>query len=298
MARPRKNNADYFPHDNNLRHDRRIIALRNKFGVQGYGVYSMFLEILTAQNDFKIRLDDVEFDLLAGELGMNHDAAACGNLRQIFAEMVKLRLLQQSDDWYWSEELTDRLSTFVKKRDRERERAQERPREERGKFVKSLRQDKPKDGVSASDCPQSKVKESKLKENIKRKDYKFFDDSEFTKLYDSFLEMRKQKKKPATNLAEEMILKKLHKQSLPNAKLMLEKSITNSYTDVYESPEQNKSSPKIIEDNKLWKELTEKCGKCKNGMIEKQNEYGMWVQAYCNCINSLRNKEKVEELII
>lgn len=298
MSRPRKNNADYFPHDNNLRHDRRILALRNKFGVQGYGVYSMFLEILTAQDDFKIRLDDVEFELLAGELGMNQDAAACGNLRQIFTEMIKLRLLQQDGDWYWSEELTDRLSTFVKKRDRERERAQERPREERGKFINSLREDKPKKVVSAADCPQSKVKESKLKENIKRKDYNFFDDNEFTELYDSFLEMRKQKKKPATDFAEELILIKLHKQSLINAKLMLKKSITNSYTDVYEPQEQDKSSPQISQDNKLWKELTDQCGKCKNGMIDKQNEYGMWVQAYCNCISSLRNKKKVEELII
>lgn len=241
MARPRKNNADYFPHDNNLRHDRRILALRNKFGVQGYGVYSMFLEILTAQDDFKIRLDDVEFDLLAGELGMNQDAAACGNLRQIFAEMVKLRLLQQDGDWYWSEELTDRLSTFVKKRDRERERALERPREERGKFIKSLRQDKPKEGVSAADCPQSKVKESKIKENIKRKDFKYFDDNEFTELYDSYLEMRKQKKKHPTGKAEELVLKKLQSFSLDIAKEMLKNSIKNNWTDVFEIQKKQES---------------------------------------------------------
>ena len=244
MARPRKNNADYFPHDNNLRHDRRILALRNKFGVQGYGVYSMFLEILTAQDDFKIKLDTVEFELLAGEFGMNQDAAACSNLRQIFTEMVKLRLLQRDGDWYSSDELTDRLSTFVKKRDRERERAQERPREERGKFITSLRQDKPKEGVSAADCPQSKVKESKLKENIQRKNYKFFDDSEFTELYDSYLEMRQRKKRPPTVKAEELVLNKLHTFSLDEAKEMLRNSIKNNWTDVFEIQKKQESPPK------------------------------------------------------
>ena len=31
MARPKKNNADYFSHDNDMRNDERIIALIRKF---------------------------------------------------------------------------------------------------------------------------------------------------------------------------------------------------------------------------------------------------------------------------
>jgi hypothetical protein len=34
MARPLKNNADYFPHDNDMRNDEKILALRRKFGLE------------------------------------------------------------------------------------------------------------------------------------------------------------------------------------------------------------------------------------------------------------------------
>lgn len=239
MSRPRKNNADYFPHDNEERNDRRMLALRNKFGPEAYAFHNMFKEVLAKQDGFKIKLDDVEFELLAGDFGTD-----CSNLRQIFAEMVKLRLLKQNEDWYWSEDLEQSLSTVVDKRNRERERATERPREERANFIKALGQDKPKEVVSAAETPQSKVKESKLKENIQRKDYIFFENKEFTDLYDSFLEMRKQKKKPATVHAEKLILLELQKFSLDDAKGMLKRSIRNSWTDVFPLPDPNKSPPK------------------------------------------------------
>ena len=239
MSRPRKNNADYFPHDNEERNDRRMLALRNKFGPEAYAFHNMFKEVLAKQDGFKIKLDDVEFELLAGDFGTD-----CSNLRQIFAEMVKLRLIKQNEDWYWSEDLEQSLSTVVDKRNRERERATERPREERANFIKSLGQDKPKEVVSAAETPQSKVKESKLKENIQRKDFKYFEDKEFTELYDSFLEMRKQKKKPATVHAEKMILNDLHKNSLVDAKKMLEISIRNSWTDVFPLPDPTKNPPR------------------------------------------------------
>ena len=47
MARPKKNNADYFPHDADMRNDPKIRALRRKFGLKGYAIWNMFLESLT-----------------------------------------------------------------------------------------------------------------------------------------------------------------------------------------------------------------------------------------------------------
>lgn len=46
MARPQKNNLDYFSHDCDMRNDIKIKALRRKFGHKGYSLYVMMLEHL------------------------------------------------------------------------------------------------------------------------------------------------------------------------------------------------------------------------------------------------------------
>ncbi len=46
MARPRKLNADYYPHDGNLRHHRHIQTLERKYGIAGYGTYCKLKKIL------------------------------------------------------------------------------------------------------------------------------------------------------------------------------------------------------------------------------------------------------------
>lgn len=290
MSRSRKNNADYFPHYKTSHSDIRIVALKNKFGLESYAIWNILLELLTDKDNFCIQLDDeIEWELLAGYIGTD-----CGNLRQIVAEMVKLRLLQQNGTVYHSQDLVDKLSTVVDKRIRERERVQQRTRDVQGRFG----QPQQKEIQSAAESPQTKPNQSKYKENIKRKNYIFFEDKEFTELYDSFLEMRKEKKKPPTLKAEKLILSHLQENSLTEAKLMLERSITNSWTDVFKLPDQNKSSPKISKDNELWKKLSAECGKCKNGLLEIKDQYGMWINKYCDCINSLMNKTKTEELVI
>lgn len=46
MARPIKNNADYFSHDIGMRNDMKIKALRRKYGLVGYASYVMLIEII------------------------------------------------------------------------------------------------------------------------------------------------------------------------------------------------------------------------------------------------------------
>jgi len=46
MARPQKNNLDYFSHDCDMRNDIKIKALRRRFGHKGYSLYVMMLEHL------------------------------------------------------------------------------------------------------------------------------------------------------------------------------------------------------------------------------------------------------------
>jgi len=53
MARPKKLNADYFPHDVDRRNDLKIKALRTKFGFKGYACWCMMLEHLGNCNYFE-----------------------------------------------------------------------------------------------------------------------------------------------------------------------------------------------------------------------------------------------------
>lgn len=79
------------------------------------------------------------------------------------------------------------------------------------------------------------------KETIQKKDTKeriIFSSEEFSTIWRDFLEMRKVKKKPATERAQKIILDKLEKETIPNAIKMLEQSVVNSWTDIYKIKEE------------------------------------------------------------
>lgn len=149
MARPKRNNADYFSHDSSMRNDPKIKALRNKFGITGYAVYSMMLEVLTNSDFFKREIDEIEIEILSADFGIEADL-----FESILAYMVRLRLLQTADNCeYLSQKLTERFQSVTDKRNNARSRA-----------------------VSVTENPQSKVKHSKVKkskEDIKDTCYDF-----------------------------------------------------------------------------------------------------------------------------
>lgn len=66
MARPRKNNAEYFSHDASLRNHIKIRALRSKYENNiGYSAYNMLLEILTDADNFRIENSPLQITLVA-----------------------------------------------------------------------------------------------------------------------------------------------------------------------------------------------------------------------------------------
>ena len=86
------------------------------------------------------------------------------------------------------------------------------------------------------------TKQTTTKQTIQNKeDYPFLKDDKFFQIFNDYLDMRKTKKppKPATDVAKKLVLKDLHKHDINTAISMLEKSIRNSWTDVYE-PKENK----------------------------------------------------------
>ena len=68
-------------------------------------------------------------------------------------------------------------------------------------------------------------------------------DSNFKQLYRDYLDMRKAQKKPATEAAEKITLKKLHDHSLEEAKAMLEQSIVRGWVGLFPANSPQPSAP-------------------------------------------------------
>jgi hypothetical protein len=117
MARPIKNNADYFPHNCDLRNDRRCRALRSKFNLEGYAIFIMLLEILTNANHFQVEKKAMEIELIAGDIDVETQ-----KLQSIINYLVQLGLLIEENDCFTSPILADLkiILQDVRSRDRKR----------------------------------------------------------------------------------------------------------------------------------------------------------------------------------
>ena len=136
MARPIKNNADYFPHDADMRNDARIKALRRKFGMEGYGIYCMMLEYMTDQDFFVCNINLLGLELISGDFDFEPD-----KLKSVIDYCVAIDLFQCENSELSCKSLENRLNPLLSKLERDR------------------------NGVSDTENTQSKVKESKVKKS-------------------------------------------------------------------------------------------------------------------------------------
>jgi len=169
MARPKKYNADYFPHNNDMRNDRRCKALRSKFNLEGYAVFVMLLETLTGANHFQIEDNKMELELIAGDIDIDSK-----KLNAILEYLVKLGLLVKEGDLISSPMLNDlkNILNDIREKDRGRKtNVSENPTKENDLKENEVIQSENK--IIQAENAQSKVKESKVnkrKENeIKEK---------------------------------------------------------------------------------------------------------------------------------
>jgi len=155
MARPKKNNADYFSHDNSMRNHRKIKALRAEYGVEGFSAYVMLLETLTEADKFQLELrKELDWKILAGDFGIDSE-----RLKDIFKLMEELELIKIKDCLVVCESLNERLEPVLEKREKSRENSLLKNRDEKGQYqVVSVAETR----VSVAETPQSKVNESKV----------------------------------------------------------------------------------------------------------------------------------------
>lgn len=160
MARPKKENADYFSHDNNMRNDPKIKALRRKYGITGYAVYNMLLEVLTESEQFNLKIGRVQTELLAGDFDCEPDL-----LSDLIEYAVAIELLERSGELIFSSGLKKRLQPVIEKREAAREREMERQKfllQKRQEDIISVTETTHKPEISAVKTIQSKVNESKV----------------------------------------------------------------------------------------------------------------------------------------
>lgn len=117
MARPIKNNADYFPHDADMRNDPRVKALRRKFGIEGYGIYCMVVEYLTDAEHFKASIDKLGIELMSGDFDIDVD-----KLQSVLNYCTQIDLFQLKDNFLRCNSLEKRLNPLLSKREGDRNR--------------------------------------------------------------------------------------------------------------------------------------------------------------------------------
>lgn len=93
MARPNKNNAEYFSHDADMRNDVKVKALRRRFSHTGYAVWNYILETLTDTENFEIDFRELNKELLAADFDVTVQ-----ELNDIVDYACRIDLLQMSED--------------------------------------------------------------------------------------------------------------------------------------------------------------------------------------------------------
>ena len=156
MARPSKNNCDYFPHLTTMRNHKKVKAIRNKFGqVLGYAFWAMILEYLTEQDGNEFEFSTIEIEMFAGELGVS--AAEIQDMIN-FCMVLELLFITE-DNFIYSDSLNESLKPVYEKRNKSKDLSKTRKRRDNGSFCDENSQTT---GVSATETPQSKVEYSKV----------------------------------------------------------------------------------------------------------------------------------------
>ncbi len=178
MARPKKNNADYFSHDTKMRDDPKIKYIRTLYGLQGYAVYCMLLEYLADCDFFESPFDDMTKILLAGDIGLKLEEFSA-----MMETFFQVNLFENKDGKFYSNGLKKRLEKVQEKRVKMQAKYAKNDEDEKGvsesfwrrndsfwrRNPQSTKVSDAETPISDAESTQSKVKQSKVNKKIKQK---------------------------------------------------------------------------------------------------------------------------------
>lgn len=107
-----KKDTFYFPHDSNAQHDPKCAALIHDFGMEGYGLYWMVIELLHQQAGGKLEKFPKLFDGIAHDFMVKKDLIV-----KLFEALLHDYILLQEDEKYiWSDRVLRNLDIREEKR--------------------------------------------------------------------------------------------------------------------------------------------------------------------------------------
>lgn len=166
MARPRKNNADWFSHDTDLRDNLKIKAVRAKYWLEGYAIFVMLLEVLADADNFILEENDFQVEMLAGDFRI--DSAI---LAEMIEYIVNIWLLQRENWKLFSKHLIERMEALLNKRNNMRSVYQKKvPATETPEIIQKL---EPKEEKMSEEDFEAFWKEYPVKEEKKKSREKF-----------------------------------------------------------------------------------------------------------------------------
>ena len=111
MARPIKNNLDYFSHDKDMRNDLKIRNLRRKFSHKGYSIYVMMLEHLSDCEYLQYEWNELSIELLVPDFDVDVE-----ELKEIIDHCIKLKLFDVEEGYIFSNKFYERNQEVLNKR--------------------------------------------------------------------------------------------------------------------------------------------------------------------------------------
>lgn len=161
--------AYYFSHDSNARNDEKLLAVRMRFGAEGYGIYFMILERLRDESD---NMSIKDYNILAFDFRVSAD--------KVKSVIEDFELFEFTDDkkYFFSQRMLNNMKIKNQKSEKARLSAMNRWNKSESN-ANALQTHSEGNAIK-----ESKVKESKLKENIMSvpppKSFKQFSKTDFT----------------------------------------------------------------------------------------------------------------------
>ena len=102
--------AFYFSHDSNARHDPKLVALINDYGIAGYAYFFVLIELLREQSQYRLSIQ------LLGALTKEWQTSNNVITKEIIDRMIELRLIDHivdgSEEYFISDSLCQRMAYF------------------------------------------------------------------------------------------------------------------------------------------------------------------------------------------
>lgn len=248
MSRPKKQTVDYFPHD--CLHKGTMFIIEQKYGNDGYSFWFKLLELLgTSEGHFIDCNNQHDWLFLTAKTRLTEDL--CTEILNMLASLKAIdQELWELSKIIWSDNFIGRIADAYRNRTS-------------GIPIKPAMNGKKPSSIGVSDVrnPQTKLKETKLKETITIPDW--IDKG----LWEAFKEKRKELKKPLTGKAEELAIGKLTKLKAAghDPSELLKESIINSWQSFF--PPRNNYTKSLPD-----AEIEEKKRKLRNTVEEKERK--------------------------